>query len=82
MASLRVLCGRGDIGVAWSPEKVELGDPDALAAVAEAERIFVEEREKGSLAFVDERGQPGVIIEEFGPTVEQRIVIVPQMVGG
>jgi hypothetical protein len=70
---------RGDDRVAWDATKVD--DPEALAAVREAERIFEEERKKGATAFKVEAGKPVERIEKFDRTAEQ-IVIVPRVVGG
>jgi hypothetical protein len=81
MAKLRVLTSQGDKLVAWEREGVENGDPEALAAVAEAERIFREQLQRGSAAFKVETGQPAQRIAEFDPTAEQ-IVVVPRIAGG
>jgi len=48
---LRVMSRRGDDRVTWDEQKVSAGDPEAVAAVHEAERIFAQERAKGSTAF-------------------------------
>ncbi|MCL4464648.1 MAG: hypothetical protein M1401_18755 [Chloroflexi bacterium] len=81
MAKLRVLNSQGDRLVTWEHEKVENGDPEALAAVAEAERIFREQLRRGSAAFKVEAGKPTQRIAEFDPTAEQ-IVVVPRIAGG
>lgn len=44
MSVLRVMSRRGDDRVAWDVRQVEVGDPEAVAAVREAERIFSEQR--------------------------------------
>jgi len=49
---------RGDDRLAWDEQKVLEGDPEAIAAVKEAERIFEEERRKGATAFVVQTGKP------------------------
>jgi hypothetical protein len=81
MGMLRVLSKRGDDRVAWDVQKVEVGDPEAVAAIHEAERIFAEERARGATAFKTAPGDPAVRIERFDPTAEQ-IVMVPRVVGG
>ncbi len=81
MGMLRVLSRRGDDRVAWNEQLVEVGDPEALSAVREAERIFRQQREGGATAFRLENTRVLVRIDEFDPTVEQ-IIMVPQVVGG
>ena len=50
---LRVMSRRGDDRVTWDEQRVLGGDPEATAAVREAERIFEQERAKGATAFRD-----------------------------
>ena len=78
---LRVMSRRGDDRVTWDEQKVLTGDPEATAAVREAERIFAQERAKGATAFRIDPGKPSQRIEEFDRTAEQ-IVLVPRVVGG
>jgi len=72
---------RGDDRIVWDPQKVEAHDPEAVAAVREAERIFSEARAKGATAFKVEPGKPVERIDTFDRTAEQ-IVIIPRVVGG
>lgn len=81
MSMLRVMSRRGDDRVAWDVRQAEVGDPEAIAAIREAERIFAEERARGGTAFKVEKGQAPVRIDQFDQTAEQ-IVIVPRVVGG
>ena len=81
MGTLRIMSRRGDDRVAWDIQKAEVGDPEALAAIREAERIFTEERARGATAFKVEPGKPIERIERFDQTAEQ-IVMVPRVVGG
>lgn len=81
MGMLRVMSRRGDDRVAWDARRIETGDPEALAAVREAERIFREQRGAGATAFRVESGRALVRIDEFDRTAEQ-IVMVPRLVGG
>ena len=83
MGILRVLSRRGDDRVNWSTADTEdtAADPEASAAVREAERIFREQKARGATAFRIEEGGPPVRIDEFDPQAEQ-IVMVPRVVGG
>ena len=81
MGMLRVMSRRGDNRVTWDDQKVIAGDPEAMAAVREAERIFAQERAKGATAFKIDPGKPAQRIEQFDRTAEQ-IVLVPRVVGG
>ncbi len=78
---LRVMSRRGDDRIMWDSKKLETNDPEALAAIREAERIFNEERLKGATAFRVEPGKPVERIDKFDSTAEQ-IVLVPRVVGG
>lgn len=82
MGMLRVMSRRGDDRIVWDSIKADVNDPEAMAAVREAERIFNEERKKGATAFkVVEPGKTFERIERFDRTAEQ-IVLVPRVVGG
>ena len=81
MSKLHVLSGCGDIQVEWDPEAAEVGDPEALAAIAEAERILAEARAQGATAFIVREGRPAEVMEKFDRTAE-KIVVVPRIVGG
>ena len=81
MGMLRVMSRRGDDKVAWDVVQAEVGDPEAIAAVREAERIFAQERTRGATAFKVETGKAPVRIEQFDQTAEQ-ILLVPRVVGG
>src|SRR6266480_7774670 len=48
---LRIMSRRGDDRITWDSQKVEANDPEAMAAIEEAERIFNEELKKGGTAF-------------------------------
>ena len=72
---------RGDDRIVWDSQKVETNDPEAVAAIQEAERIFNEERRKGATAFKAEPGKTIERIDRFDRTAEQ-IVLVPRVVGG
>lgn len=81
MGILRVMSRRGDDRLTWDQQKASAGDPEAIAAVREAERIFAQERTRGATAFKIEPGKPAQRLETFDETAEQ-IVLVPRVVGG
>lgn len=81
MGMLRVMSRRGDDRIVWDSSKVETNDPEAVAAIREAERIFNEERKRGATAFRVESGKTVERVDSFDRTAEQ-IVIVPRVVGG
>ena len=81
MGMLRVLSRRGDDVAVWDAQQVELGDPEALAAVHEAERIFAEQRGRGATAIKVTPGERPVRIDGFDPSAQQ-IVMIPRVVGG
>jgi hypothetical protein len=81
MANLRILSAAGDSLVEWDTTRAREGDPDALAAVREAERIFNEQRARGATAFVVARDQPARRLDQFDPAAEQ-VVMVPRVAGG
>ncbi|HUZ76759.1 MAG TPA: hypothetical protein VMV93_04150 [Chloroflexota bacterium] len=81
MAALYVLSSSGDQRVTWQRERLEVRDPEALSAIAEAEALFTRERARGSSAFKVLPGQPAQRLDVFDATAEE-IVIVPRMAGG
>ena len=81
MGMLRIMSRRGDDRIVWDPKKVKANDPEAVAAVREAERIFNETRARGATAFRVEPGKTVERMDTFDRTAEQ-IVIIPRVVGG
>jgi hypothetical protein len=81
MPTLRVLTASGDRSIAWSTDQLEHGDPEAQAAVREAERLFAHERERGATALRVRAGLPAERLDAFDPLAEETVVI-PPMVGG
>lgn len=74
MGLLRVLCGRGDVKIAWELDEAE--------AVREAEAIFRENAARGYAAFrVDDGVGAAVRIDGFDPAARE-IIQVPRIVGG
>jgi len=57
------------------------GEPEAVAAVKEAERIFEEQRQRGATAVKVGTGRPAERISKFDPEAEQ-ILMIPRVVGG
>ncbi|SRR5690242_3205308 len=60
MGMLRILSKRGDECLLWKEQDDLAGDAEALAAIAEAERIFARQRAQGATAFRVEAGKPVV----------------------
>lgn len=81
MAVLRLMNSSGDRSVRWDRGKVQVGDPEAIAAVKEAERLFEEAKARGATGFKVKPGEPAERIERFDPEAEQ-IIVVPQVAGG
>jgi len=81
MGVLRVLSHHGDDKLAWDQTAVVTGDPEAMAAVREAERIFDEQRQRGATAVKVNTGRPAERINKFDPEAEQ-ILMIPRVVGG
>lgn len=81
MSVLHVLSRQGDVRVEWDPKKAEIGDPEALAAIAEAERILEEARRTGATAFTVRPDGQTQVMEGFDRTAE-KVVVVPRIVGG
>jgi hypothetical protein len=81
MAELRVMSARGDDKVFWSTALLEKQDPEAVAAVKEAEAIFARERALGATAIKVEPGKPAERIDEFDETADLTLLI-PRIAGG
>jgi hypothetical protein len=81
MAVLRIMNSSGDRSVKWDRGKVQVGDPEAIAAIKEAERLFEEAKARGATGFKVAPGKPAERIERFDPEAEQ-IIVVPQVAGG
>jgi hypothetical protein len=81
MSVLRVLSSAGDRAYTWDPTQVAIGDPEAIAAVREAERIFAAQRRNGGIGVRVRADQPAVRLDAFDPQAEQ-IIMMPRVVGG
>ena len=81
MAMLRIMGSCGDTKVEWDPTRIATGDPEAEAAVREAERLFRENRARGATAFRVVGAEPAERIETFDRTADQ-IIMVPRIAGG
>ena len=82
MNKLQVMGRDGHRELGWEMEKVEAEDPEALAVIAEAERIVEEALARGQAVLVVEApDQPAKRVERFDQTAPQT-VIVPRLAGG
>src|ERR1051326_6761783 len=81
LAVLRILNGSGDTSVSWDPERLAQADPEAEAAVREAERLFAKARTEGAVAFRINPDAPATKLAEFDRNAEE-ILVIPAMVGG
>lgn len=82
MGMLRIMSHLGDTQVVWDESAVRAGNPDAVAAVEEAERIFAQARANGATAFVVRGvGQAPVRVDRLDREAPE-IVLVPRIVGG
>ena len=81
MGVLRVLSHHGDDRLDWNYPAVLVGDEEAQQAIREAERIFAEQRARGSTAVRVTPGKPAERIDAFDPAAKE-IVMIPRVVGG
>lgn len=81
MGKLRLLSAEGDRTLVWDAARVEKGDPDALAAVREAQRIFEQQRRRGTTAFRVEPTAPARRLDQFDARADH-VVMIPQVRGG
>jgi hypothetical protein len=81
VGQLRVTSFKGDVTYAWDHTQVATGDPEALAAIREVERIFADQISKGATAFRVEPGVTATRMDRFDPRAEI-IVTVPRVAGG
>jgi hypothetical protein len=82
MPSLRILNASGDTCVTWDERAYEVGDPEAVAAVREAERLFEAARAAGGEAFRVQAGAPAERLTRLVPTMTDDVLVIPRMVGG
>ncbi len=81
MPTLRILNRSGDQRISWDGERLARGDPEAQAAVREAESIFARERARGAVAFRVRHGATAERLDALDPLAEDT-VLIPPMVGG
>lgn len=81
MGTIRVLSQAGDTAVLWDQERAQAGDPEAIEAVREAERIFQKHRARGATAFRVIPGAAPRRLDQFDPGAGQ-IVVVLRAAGG
>ena len=78
MAQLKVLGGKGHTTTTWDPAKVETGNPEALAAVREAEKIVHEAQARGAALFeINPQTKKGAKVDKFDPQAEETLVVLP-----
>jgi hypothetical protein len=82
MPSLRILNASGDTCITWDTEAYAAGDPDAVAAVEEAERLLTAGRAAGGEAFVVKEGAAARRLTRLEPRLNEDVVLIPPMVGG
>jgi len=82
MPALRILNASGDTCISWDETAYAAGDPEAVAAVEEAERLFEKARSAGGEAFQLEAGAPAKRVTRLVPTMTEDVLIIPPMVGG
>jgi hypothetical protein len=82
MASLSILNASGDLTIKWDERAFAAGDPEAQAAVAEAERLFAEAHAAGAEAFRVQAGSLAQRVATLEPSTDAEVVVVPRMVGG
>jgi hypothetical protein len=82
MPSLRILNASGDTCISWDTEAYAAGDPEAVAAVEEAERLFAAGRAAGGEAFRVEAGAPARRLTRLEPMLKEDVLLIPPMVGG
>jgi hypothetical protein len=81
MATLYVLTSQGDHRVTWSRDAFQTNDPEARAAIAQAELLFLQHQQGGASAFKLKPGEPAERIDVFDSQAEET-VIIPRMAGG
>ena len=81
MAILEVMGTMGHQKVQWDRKSLANGDPEAAAAVKEAESIFKESLKKGGAAFKVKADGETERIDKFNPQAERTIVTLP-LAGG
>jgi hypothetical protein len=81
MSVLRIMNGSGDTSVSWNPDRLAQADPEAEAAVREAERLFARARAQGAVAFRIDGGDKATKLSDFDRTASE-ILVIPAMVGG
>jgi molybdopterin converting factor small subunit len=78
---LRVLSRQGDAQFEWDSGAAESGDPEALAAIAEAERIFAEGWARGARAYIALPDGRYVRTDRLVRDARE-IVVIPPVFGG
>jgi hypothetical protein len=83
MARLFYLNRRGHTEVAWDVERAGAGDAEALAAVAEAERVLGEAVRSGYTAFAVRGGTVTRRVDTLGAVRPgEDVMLIPAVAGG
>jgi hypothetical protein len=82
MSALRILNASGDTCINWDETAYAAGDPEAVAAVQEAERLFETARAAGGEAFRVQAGAPAQRATRLEPARTEDVLVIPPMVGG
>ena len=75
MGMVRVISKRGDDRMQWNEQDAQAGDAEAMAAIREAERTFIQERAREATAFQVEAVKQADRIEQFDPQAGQIILV-------
>lgn len=81
---IRRMCDQGDAVTAWETGADTETDPEAQAAVAEAERIFREALVRGDVPFKIDGDKGAVKLDRWDDQAREadEIVIAPRLMGG
>ncbi len=81
---IRRMCDQGDAVTAWETGADTDTDPEALAAIAEAERIFREALVRGDVPFKIDAEHGPVKLDRWDAQAKEadEIVIAPRLMGG
>ena len=81
MGTIRILSRQGDDSIQWDADAADAGDPEALAAVAYAERFLAEERSRGARAYIALPDGRYVRTDRLVRDARE-IVVIPPVFGG
>ncbi len=81
---IRRMCDQGDAVTSWETGADTDTDPEALQAIAEAERIFREALVRGDVPFKIDGDKGAVKLDRWDEQAKEadEIVIAPRLMGG